>query len=555
MAIELIDVNDWRRDDEHGIFPIGARDKKMLWSPLRPSSNEIKPQWPYLFKLSRESYPDQFWMESIAYVIGNFLNINVPKALPATRINEDGFREYGALLEWFYDKDKEHFVHASDYFHVIIEDFDDDSGKHHNVDDLRLICRFFSIKDIISPKWDEWLTDLLLLDSLIGNSDRHQENWGFIFTLKTDDDGQPLKDEKGTTLLSGRLSPLFDNGTSLGHERFPDRVCSWNTRALDKYISGGNHHLRLTRSETKTRLSHVQSIQELAKEPASLLRIQKKLDFNIEDVCGTIRRLSEIDAQEGSLSNERLEWVIRLLKRRYTRLRLIINMRTINHIIEPCRLWLTWQAAGGGARYVIGSIERNAEEQFTFTYNNDAPDFARAIEKGFTGHPAFPLAKKSHNNNVLDPFLRRLPPRKRRDFTEYLKQHLLPADFSGSDFALLGYTGAKSPADGFSLIPDPSVFSCKGELLLEVAGTRYQEELDLSKVNVGDTVEFMAETDNPKDPDAVVVMHVTGKLGYINKVHCKAVKDKLRTNKLNAFIAKKNGTAERPLVYLLAECD
>lgn len=191
--MQLIDVSDWRRDDEHGIFPIGARDKKMLWSPWQEIEG-VKPNWPYLFKLSREAYPDQFWMETIAYIVGCAMGVEIPKAIPAVRVNESGLKEYGALLEWFYDKEFEHFVHASDIFHVLNKEFDDESGRHHNVEDLRLICRALSIHGMIHTDWNSWVCDMLLLDSLIGNSDRHQENWGFVFTIQKGSDGKALRD-------------------------------------------------------------------------------------------------------------------------------------------------------------------------------------------------------------------------------------------------------------------------------------------------------------------------------------------------------------------------
>lgn len=554
MAMQLIDVSDWRRDDEHGIFPIGARDKKMLWSPA-VTVDGVKPSWPYLFKLSRDAYPDQFWMETIAYIVGSAMGVEVPRAMPAVRINDSGVQEYGALLEWFYNKKFEHFIHASDIFHLLNKDFDNQSGRHHNIEDLRLICRVLSINGMIQTDLNSWICDMFLLDTLIGNSDRHQENWGFIITMFIGDDGKLRRDSEGKAITSGKLSPYFDNGTSLGHERFPEKVTAWDHKALDRYIQKGNHHLRRSRANTKARLGHLESIQELVLEPAMLLLINKRLGFNIDDLCGRIRALTSIDAGEGTLSSARAEWVIRLLRRRHLRLKLITNMRTINHIVEPMRLWLTWQPVGGGSRYVVGCIDRNEGDQYTFSYNFDTADFKMAIEKGFQGHPAFQFKQKTHTNNVLEPFLRRLPPRKRKDFSEYLAQHLLPADFSGSDFALLGYTGAKSPADGFSLINDDSVFERTCELLLEVAGTRYQEGLDLSLIRVGDAVEFVAEPDNLHDTNAVAVVHPAGRLGYVNKVHCKAVKACAHSNKINAFVAKKNGTDLRPLVYLLVECD
>ena len=43
---------------------------------------------------------------------------------------------------------------------------------------------------------------------------------------------------------TGRLAPLFDNGTSLGHERFLDRVARWSDARVDQYIHRGTHHVK-----------------------------------------------------------------------------------------------------------------------------------------------------------------------------------------------------------------------------------------------------------------------------------------------------------------------
>lgn len=545
MDIKLIDVTSWRKDDEHGIFPRGARDKKMLWSPS-DAPEGIKPEWPYLFKLSREAYPDQYWMETVAYIVGNVMGVPVPKALPARRAMENGEYEYGALLEWFYDQNSQLFVHASDFFHVLITDFDDASGRHHNIADLRLICRSFSIRSMISTDWALWLYDMLLFDALIGNSDRHQENWGFVFVPESAPGVTPPK-------VRGYLAPYFDNGTSLGHERYVEKIRGWTHQKLDDYIQRGCHHLRKNRKDTHERLGHISSIQDLVLEEQPKAHLVQKLAFNFQELVDKIDSLCEIRS-DVPFTRERADWTIRLLRRRYLRLSLILNMRTISRIMEPTRLLLTWQPTTGGTRYVVGQIDRQQGDAYVFTYHFHSDDYARAQEKGFAGHPAFSMKNEEHTNNVLDPFVRRLPPRKRKDFAEYLAQHLLPYPFEGSDFALLGYTGAKSPGDGFCLVPDPEIFNGEGELLFEVAGTRYQKGLDLSKVMVGDSVELIPEVDNQFDPHAIAVVHESGKLGYINKVLCKELKRKITRHTVSAFVAKKNGTAERPLVYLLVEC-
>ncbi|MGL5221389.1 MAG: HIRAN domain-containing protein, partial [Plesiomonas shigelloides] len=389
----------------------------------------------------------------------------------------------------------------------------------------------------------------------IGNSDRHQENWGVVLTPELDESGKLKFDDNGRTQTKGALSPLYDNGTSLGHERYVDRISGWRTKDLDAYIDKGMHHLRQTRQDTRQRLGHIKSIQALAADEATMHSLQERLNFDVSQMCGRIRALCDIPAGEGALTHQRADWVIRLLQRRCLRLRLITKMRTISHFVEPEVLLLVWQPIGGGVRYVVGHIRRLQDGQYELTYAYNTPDYNKALECGFSGHPAFALREARHTVNVLEPFLRRLPPRKRKDFSEYLAQHLLPSDFSGSDFALLGYTGAKSPGDGFSLLIDPTEFGKKCELLLEVAGTRYQTELDLTQVHVGDRVSFVAEPDNEFDADAVAVVHSAGKLGYVNRLHCKAVKRRLRNQSLHGFIGKKNGTASRPLVYLFVECE
>lgn len=545
MDIRLIDVTEWRKDDEHAIFPRGARDKRMLWSPEDPPQG-IKPNWPYLFKLSRDAYPDQFWMETVAFLVGESLNIPVPKALPAVRQITSEVTEHGALLEWFYDKQSHLFVHASDFFHVLITDFDDASGQHHNIEDLRIICRAIAMHGANRANWSEWVSDMLLLDSLIGNSDRHQENWGVIFVPEVGAESDPTKTKR-------YLSPFYDNGTSLGHERYVERVQGWTQRNVDDYIEKGCHHLRRSRKDTRSRLGHLSSIQELAGNSTQKRHLVEKMSFDFSKLSREIRRLCEIQIGV-PFTSQRADWTIRLLQRRYQRLSLILNMRNIINILEPKRLLLTWQPTTGGKRFIVAQIDRAADETYSFQYLSGTDDFVQAQSKGFVGHPAFSMKSDTHTVNVLEPFVRRLPPRKRKDFDEYLAQYLLPTPFAGSDFALLGYTGAKSPGDGFCLVPDPSVFESEGEMLMEVAGTRYMHELDLSKVMVGEAVQLIPEPSNEHDPNAIAVVHAQGKLGYINKVLCETLLHKIAKQKVSAFVARKNGTPDRPLVYLLLEC-
>lgn len=128
----------------------------------------------------------------------------------------------------------------------------------------------------------------------------------------------------------------------------------------------------------------------------------------------------------------------------------------LQHVVEPERLLLTWQPPDDGTtirtRRIVAELTYSDNyESVTFTYLVDTPDFLAAKAAGFLGYPAFRLKTATHTQGVMSAFMRRLPPRKREDFGAYLTQHWLPNPFTLSDFALLGYTGAKLPSDGFAL--------------------------------------------------------------------------------------------------------
>lgn len=222
----VFDVADWEVDAEFGVFPQGARAKDAVFAPNQPPESVITPGRRYLFKRSKKSYPDQFWGEVVAYRVGCLLGVQVPPAFAAWN-SQTG--HCAALIEWFYDG-SEAFVMAGDFLQKIQSDFDRNRGTQHNLLDNMRLLRMLAIPKVLEPGWRQWWVDALLFDALIGNTDRHQDNWGLIFYRA----GQETR---------CRLAPLFDNGTSLGHERFTSHVGDWNDGNYGRYIANGTHHV------------------------------------------------------------------------------------------------------------------------------------------------------------------------------------------------------------------------------------------------------------------------------------------------------------------------
>lgn len=227
----------------------------------------------------------------------------------------------------------------------------------------------------------------------------------------------------------------------------------------------------------------------------------------------------------------------------------------IEHLVEPRRLLLYWQARESmkRSRFYVGQLIKQGD-QVSLHYDFNSQDFLKAKELGFAGYPAFPLKQAEHNHQVLEAFKRRLPPRSRRDFIRYLELRAIKADAEISDFALLGYSGAKLPNDGFELVhpfdEPPGIF----EVLLEIAGFRHESQIEAEALQIGDPICFVLEPENEYDPKAIRIERKGVKLGYVPRGHLDMLH---RMINLNAHfvseVYRMNGTPERPLIYIVTK--
>jgi hypothetical protein len=232
-------------------------------------------------------------------------------------------------------------------------------------------------------------------------------------------------------------------------------------------------------------------------------------------------------------------------------------MNFIEHIIEPTKLLMAWQSSDKTHRnrYIVAELNRVGEE-ITLSYLVNTSDFQQAKEKGFEFYPAFRDVNKVHQN-VLDAFMRRLPPRTRGDFTEYLEVLRIRPNAQLSDFALLGYSGAKLPSDGFSLIHPFNDVDGPCELLLEAAGFRHIRDSKDSDIKIDSRVSFSKEECNPATQEKAVKITLDDKLiGYVNRGLIPTFWNWIDTKRIvDAWIEKINGSPSRPAVYIYVKVD
>lgn len=303
-----IDVSTWpvyQRQDS-APYAHGARDKTLLHSPADVQAPWL-PNHFYLFKLSDRRYPQQFWMEVIASLLGDVLPLEVQNSFPAYR---DGVS--ASLIEFFvYPDERNRLMQGGELMEKAILDYDFEKGTQHNLEDVLTQLTKLHKQRLVEDEFKESFFSLLLFDALIGNSDRHHDNWGILLHRIGHDQ-------------IGQLSPAFDNGTSMGREIVPQKLKNYaHVNDLDRYIDKGCHHLRLRRDSEK-QLGHLEFIKWCKQhESAVAARFRDWLpsDAQLETLTDFLtQHYSQPEVPLIALDNERISFTMRLLRRRLHRI-------------------------------------------------------------------------------------------------------------------------------------------------------------------------------------------------------------------------------------------
>ncbi|NCU32990.1 MAG: hypothetical protein EOM23_08690, partial [Candidatus Moranbacteria bacterium] len=258
----------WLPDEIYdGVYPKGARSKSAYFSDVLPEFPFIKPGRRYLFKEAFRRHPYQFWMEIIAYRIGLLMNIEVPPTYIGYIKETD---TYGALIEWFYT-DKEGYIDGGNILEDVISDYDRKKGEKHNWKTIEnIIIKLIPDAKLQRQMFSHW-AKIFVFDTVIGNTDRHHDNWGVI--------------QKRTFKNFSNFSPAFDNGTSLGYEQIEANLGKFEDDAyLMRYITKpgkARHHMRWSLTDNTPLNFFDFMIKFMQRFPETHDTVLRCLDINI----------------------------------------------------------------------------------------------------------------------------------------------------------------------------------------------------------------------------------------------------------------------------------
>jgi hypothetical protein len=243
----------------------------------------------WLFKEARENTGED-WAEKIASEIASLLE------LPTHHVElaiYEGKR--GCAVKSFLDPSKQVLVHGNELLGGFITGYDKE--KHwgqsdHTFDNIVAVLENLFPEGKPRRAAASRMVGYLVLDALIGNIDRHHQNWGAVLEARVN--------EEGKRLLSLSLAPTFDHASSLGRELTDDaRERRIREQTIEKYIRHGRGGI-FANAEAKHGMSPFALAKTLAQRFPDFfkpwqVRVQNLPQYKFEELVGQIpaERISE----------------------------------------------------------------------------------------------------------------------------------------------------------------------------------------------------------------------------------------------------------------------
>lgn len=265
--MDIKNVSTWEK--KASIQASGTRAKFWLINP----DNSDK----YLFKIPRKN-TGEAWAEKIASEVGRLLQF------PVVDISIARYHDINGILSLNFRHNSEEFFEGGDLFTSQITGFDRYRLDYYEYETIvRLLKEYDLEKDFVF---------LPIFDALIGNQDRHCDNWGI------------LRGDKGF-----RFSPAYDNGSSLGFQITEDRI---KKMILDEnmFKAYSSRSYALIGIVGKRKPKHFDLLSVVNQHyPLEVRQVIKQLE---------ILNRSNIEKIVNSIPNELMnvvykEWVLRLL--------------------------------------------------------------------------------------------------------------------------------------------------------------------------------------------------------------------------------------------------
>lgn len=359
MKPQLFDITGW--NEQSWVSTGGTRSKKFVQAP---DGNYY--YYKRSYKTEGREYFFEFWGEIIASLIGKQLGFD----MLTYDLAIDG-NEMGCLSISMIEESAEELIEGGKYLQAWERKFDPQIKDGRKLYSFQLIVK--ALEAFQRDEYIEQILEHIVFDSLIGNGDRHQENWAFITTITPipkalkeieiaaragelksppnwikylglknliskmiDLDKKELKPEAKRIQLYMQkvkgMAPIFDSGSSLGRELVQEKVATMleDEVQLNAYINRGSAEIRWKNNK----LNHFDLISYLLGTSYSeiVLKIISRIEDsfqvnNIESIVNDVDFEVPKSHQRFQLPEARKRLIIKLVTLRYKRLIALRNER------------------------------------------------------------------------------------------------------------------------------------------------------------------------------------------------------------------------------------
>lgn len=329
--IKYLDISDWKKQ-EH-LHTGGTRDKFIAISP-----NDEKFYFKTSLNRGNRNYKFEFWSEIIAYIIGKQLGFNVTPYYLAS------YNDYiGCLSKSIITEGKEE--HHEGY-RFIIQKYPEFTLNYKTMHSFQRIIGSLENLHLGHLKID--VIKMLIFDTIIGNTDRHSENWALVIDKREDFlsiektlelyDTFPFYKRKWISIflffqyfmtigglkrrfniVRTKFSPIYDSGSSLGREHDDKKLLSLMLYGgIENYIVKGKPDIRWENEW----LNHFDLLRKIKNEYELIFKDvcndvlnNYSFDYLKTTIMGIDNELPE-KFQEYKLSDTRKEFIIKYINLR-----------------------------------------------------------------------------------------------------------------------------------------------------------------------------------------------------------------------------------------------
>ncbi len=339
------DISHW--EEQFWLHSGGTRNKKILSAP-----NGVL----YFFKESFNNnegkfYKYEFFSEVIASFLGKMIGLNLLNYTIAIFNDQIGCLSKNMLQA------NEELIESGKYLKGYNPDFIIEKENPKSKYDYQLIDE--TLRKYFNQSEIDKIHELIIFDAIIGNSDRHQENWGYIakhnfvtkaiseieqayedpeskntiekivgYFSKRKLDIKDINSAKLELIREIKMSPIYDSGCSLGREIEESRVALLlkNEEMLLAYINRGKAEIHWKGKK----LSHFDLVYKIIEvDPKIKITIRSFLEkIDLIEFRNFVFKL-DLDIPECfkqyKISNERKELIVNIITLRLEKISKIVS--------------------------------------------------------------------------------------------------------------------------------------------------------------------------------------------------------------------------------------